>query len=545
MLDRLMTKELVRLLACAALMTGCASGGGGGNAGTGGSSGGAMGTGGTSGAAGSGGTAGASGTTGAGGQAGTAAPGTGGQATGTAGAGGAATAGTGGSTSGSAGTGGSGATGTAGAIGTAGAGGRGGATGAAGAGGRGGATGAGGAAGTGGRGGATGSAGSGGATGTGGGSGTTHWVGTWTGAPQLTETSNNPPAALSGATLRQIVHTTLGGSQLRVRFSNEFGNGSVTIGGAHVAVCKATPVDSTIDTTTDKALAFSGSASVTIAQGKAVWSDPLDFALAPLGNLSVTTAFTTVPSNVTGHPGSRTTSYEQTGSTTVNAANMSSAMKADHWYILSGVDVMADASAKGLVILGDSITDGRGSTTNGNDRWPDDLAKKIMGNAPTANKVGVMNQGIGGNAVVSGGLGPTAIDRYMRDVLGQSGVRWVIVFESVNDLGGGASASSITAAFDSFISMAHAQGLLIYGATVTPFGSNSYYSAANETNRQTVNTYIRSGKFDGVIDFDAAVRDASTPPKLQAAYDSGDGLHLNPTGYQKMADTVDLTLLTK
>ena len=157
-----------------------------------------------------------------------------------------------------------------------------------------------------------------------GGSGTSHWVGTWSGAPQLTETANNPPAALSGATLRQIVHVTLGGSQIRVRFSNEFGNGNVVIGAAHVAACKASPVDSTIDTTTDQALAFAGSASVTIAQGKAVWSDPLGFTLAPLSNLSVTTAFTTVPSNVTGHPGSRTTSYEQTGSTTVNAANMAS-----------------------------------------------------------------------------------------------------------------------------------------------------------------------------------------------------------------------------
>jgi lysophospholipase L1-like esterase len=453
---------------------------------------------------------------------------------GTASGGGSGAAGAGGSASGGAGSGG--------AVGTAGTGGRGGAGGTGGAGGSAGRGGTTGVAGRGGNGGSS----TAGATGTGG-SGTSHWVGTWTGAPQLTETSNNPPAALSGATLRQIVHVTLGGSQIRVRFSNEFGNGDVVVAAAHVAVCKASPVDSTIDTTTDKPLAFAGAASVTIAQGKAVWSDPLDFTLAPLSNLSVTTAFTTVPSDVTGHPGSRTTSYEQTGSTTVNAANMTAAsvMKADHWYVLSGVDVMADASAKGLVILGDSITDGRGSTTNGNDRWPDDLAKRIQGNAPTASKVGVMNQGIGGNNVVSGGLGPTATARYMRDVLGQSGVRWVIVFESVNDLGGGASASSITAAFDSFISMAHAQGLLIYGATVTPFGSNTYYSAANEANRQTVNTYIRSGKFDGFIDFDAAVKDGSTPPKLQAAYDSGDGLHLTPTGYQKMADTVDLMLLTK
>jgi lysophospholipase L1-like esterase len=384
----------------------------------------------------------------------------------------------------------------------------------------------------------------GGATGIGGGSGTTHWVGTWTSAPQLTESTNMPPASLSNSVLRQVARVSLGGSQIRVRFSNEFGNGSLTIDAAHVAVCKVNPMDSTIDATTDKALAFSGAASTTIAQGKAVWSDSLDFSLAALSNLSVTAAFGSVPSDLTGHPGSRTTSYEQTASTTVNAASMSSAQKADHWYVLSGIDVMTDASANGIVILGDSITDGRGSTTNGNDRWADDLAKRLQGNAATA-KVAVMNQGIGGNAVTSGGLGPTAQARYSRDVLGQSGVRWVIIFEGVNDLGAGVSAASITAVFDKLISQAHAQNLLVYGATITPFAGNSYYSVANETNRQAVNTYVKSGKFDGFIDFDAAVRDTSNPPKLQSAYDSGDGLHLNPAGYQKMADSVDLTLFMK
>jgi lysophospholipase L1-like esterase len=369
-------------------------------------------------------------------------------------------------------------------------------------------------------------------------------VGTWTGAPQLTETANLPPASLSSSTLRQVVHVSLGGSQIRLRFSNEFGNGPLTIALAHVAVCKASPVDSTIDTSTDKALSFGGMAAVTIAQGTAVWSDPLDFTLAPLSNLAVTVAFGSTPSNVTGHPGSRTTSYEQTASSTVDSANMSSAQHADHWYVLSGTDVMASASSRGLVVLGDSITDGRGSTTNGNDRWPDDLAKRLLANAATMG-VGVMNQGIGGNAVTTGGLGPTASARYGRDVLGQSGVRWVIVFEGVNDIGAGVPAASITAVFDTMISQAHAQNLLIYGATITPFGANAYYSPAHEAARQSVNTYVKSGKFDGYIDFDAAVGDGSNPPKLQAAYDSGDGLHLNPAGYQKMADTVDLTLFTK
>jgi lysophospholipase L1-like esterase len=367
------------------------------------------------------------------------------------------------------------------------------------------------------------------------------WVGTWSGAPQLTETANLPPASLTNATLRQVVHVSVGGSQLRVRFSNEFGNGPVTINAAHVAVCTANPINSTIDTSTDRALLFSGSPSVTIAQGQARWSDALNFTLAPLSNLAVTVAFVSTPSNVTGHPGSRTTSYLQSGSSNVSAPNMSSALTTDHWYILSGVDSNADAKA--IAILGDSITDGRGSTTNGNNRWPDDLARRLQNSGAT--KVAVLNAGIGGNAVTSGGLGPTGLSRFSRDVLGQSGVRWAIIFEGVNDIGAGVAASTLTSAYDTLIAQARGQGLRVYGATITPFGSNSYYTPAHETVRQSVNTYIRSGKFDAFIDFDAAVRDTSNPPRLQAAYDSGDGLHLNPAGYQKLADTVDLALFAQ
>jgi lysophospholipase L1-like esterase len=372
-------------------------------------------------------------------------------------------------------------------------------------------------------------------------SGGTSWVGTWSGAPQLTETANLPPASLTNATLRQVVHVSIGGSQVRVRFSNEFGNGPVTVNAAHVAVCTANPVNSTIDTSTDRALAFSGQASVTIAQGQAVWSDALTFTLAPLSNLAVTVAFGSTPSNVTGHPGSRTTSYLQSGSTNVSAANMSAALTTEHWYILSGIDTMANAKA--IAILGDSITDGRGSTTNGNDRWPDDLARRLQSSGAT--NVAVLNQGIGGNALTSGGLGPTGVSRFSRDILGQSGVSWVIIFEAVNDIGAGIAASTITSAYDNLIAQARGKNLRVYGATITPFGANSYYTAAHETVRQTVNTYIRSGKFDAFIDFDAAVRDTSNPPKVQAQYDSGDGLHLNPAGYQKLADTVNLTLFAQ
>ena len=404
--------------------------------------------------------------------------------------------------------------------------------------GSGGATGAGGSTGAGG--------GSGGASGTGGGTGAGHWVGTWTASPYV-DSANPPPASLSNSVLRQVAHVSLGGSQIRVQFSNLSGNGPVTISSAHIALCKAAgAVDSTIDTTTDKALAFSGTASVTIAQGKEAWSDPIDFTVAPLGNISITTAFGSVPSSVCGHSGSRTTSYLQTNSTNVSAASMTSAQTTDHWFYISGIDVMADASAKGIVAIGDSITDGRGTDTNKNNRWTDDLAARLHGNAATST-VAMMNQGIGATNLV--GSGTAAQARLSRDVLGQSGVKYVIVLDGVNDIGGGTSFASMKTVYDSMISQAHAKGLLIYGATITPFGGySSYYTTGHESVRQQVNTYIKSGVFDGYIDFDAALTDGGNPPKLQSTYATwaqSDGLHPGPAGYQKMADSVDLTLFTK
>jgi lysophospholipase L1-like esterase len=347
--------------------------------------------------------------------------------------------------------------------------------------------------------------------------------------------------------LRQVAHASLGGSQIRVQFSNLSGNGPVTINSAHVALCKATPaVDSTIDMTTDKALAFSGTASVTIAQGKEVWSDPLDFNLPSLGNVTITTAFGSVPSQVVGHSGSRTTSYLQGSSTNVSAPNMTSATTFQHWYYISGIDVMGTSSAVGVVAIGDSITDGRGTDNDMNNRWTDVLAARLQGNAATAN-VSMMNQGIGATNLV-GTTGTAAQARFARDVLGQDGVRYAIVLDGVNDIGGGASESSLQMAYQDLIMRAHGKGLLIYGGTITPFGGNSYYTAAHEMVRQAVNTYIKSGAFDGYIDFDAALTDGGNPPKLQAQYAMWaqmDGLHPGPAGYQKMGSTPDLTLFTK
>jgi lysophospholipase L1-like esterase len=496
--------------------TGGTGGGAAGMAGGGGAVGAAGAGGSAAGASGTAGTVGPGGTTGAGGAAGSSGRG------GNSGSAGSA-AGSGGSSAGAGGRGGSSAGGSGGA--------------AAGAGGRGGSS-AGGGSGTAGAAGATGAAGA-------GGTGTAHWVGSWTASPYF-DSSNQPPASLSNSVLRQVTHLSLGGSQIRVQFSNLGGNGPVTIMSAHIAICRTSPaVDSTIDTSTDKALAFSGSASVTIAAGQEVWSDPIAFTVPNQGNITITTAFGSVPSNVVGHSGSRTTSYLQTGSTNVTAGSMSSAMTFQHWYYISGIDVMADASARGIVAIGDSITDGRGTDNDKNNRWTDIMAARLQANAATAN-VSTMNQGIGATNLV--GTGTAAQARFARDVLGQSGVRYAIVFDGVNDIGGGATFASMKTVYDQLISMAHARGLLIYGATITPFGGNSYYTAAHEMVRQQVNTYIKSGVFDGFIDFDAALTDGGNPPMLQATYAAWsqmDGLHPGPAGYQKMGDSVDLTLFTK
>jgi len=370
-----------------------------------------------------------------------------------------------------------------------------------------------------------------------------HWVGTWGCGPQLTEPRNLPPAHLTNSTLRQFVHVSLGGKQLRARFSNAFGTNPVTMNSVHVALAPAavSAADGAILPTTDKALSFHGAPSVTIAAGETLLSDPFEYDLPPLTNLGVTIYFGDISTTtITGHPGSRTTSFIQSGNA-VAAANLPTATRTAHWYILTGLDVMADDSNAAIVVLGDSITDGRGSTTDGDNRWPDYLAHRLSTNAPTSG-VAVLNMGIGGNGIF-GGLGPSARSRFSRDVLEQNGVRWLILFEGVNDIGAGASASSLTNAYAQLVEKAHAQHLRVYGATITPFGGNGYYTAAHESVRQAVNVWIRtSGRFDAVIDFDAVVRDPAISTKLLSAYNTGDGLHLSPSGYEAMADSIDLTL---
>ncbi|WP_437580059.1 SGNH/GDSL hydrolase family protein [Sorangium sp. So ce887] len=400
--------------------------------------------------------------------------------------------------------------------------------------------------GTGGAGGDGGEGGEGGGDGgSGGGEGEKRWVGTWTTGPQLTETGNNPPApGLANNTLRQVVYTSIGGSNVRLLLSNEFGDGPVTMSSVHIA--DSTTADG-INASTDKALTFEGAESVTIPMGKAVFSDPIDYALKPISKLAVTIRFGSVPAGITGHPGSRTNSYIQTGDG-VSSPTLSSPVSTAHWYYITGLDVMADPSAAAIAILGDSITDGRGSVTDGNTRWPDFLSRRLRAN-PGTEDVAVLNLGIGGGTVLAGGLGPTAKLRYQRDILDQRGARWVIIFIGVNDIGNDSAppvAEGLIAAYGEFIDKAHAKEMLVYGVPILPFNGNGYYSVAHEATRQTVNTWIRtSGKFDAVIDMDPAVVDPNDPTKLQDSLDfDNDGLHLNPTGLEAMANAVDLSLFT-
>jgi lysophospholipase L1-like esterase len=380
-----------------------------------------------------------------------------------------------------------------------------------------------------------------------------HWVTTWGTAPQLTEPGNLPPAPLAHSTLRQFVRPSIGGKQIRLRFSNNYGTNAVNINAARVALApsSASLGNGDIITATEQRVTFRGAPGVVIPRGEVVLSDPIEFNLPALTNVAISIYFGDISATtINGHPGSRTTSFIQ-ASNVISAASLPAASKTKHWYILTGLEVLADNSSKTIAILGDSITDGRGSTDDLNNRWPDVLAARLITNAPTAG-VGVANMGIGGNAIF-GGLGPAAVNRFDRDVLNQSGVRYVIVFEGVNDLGGASDANApklttnLINAYTQLATKAKARGLRAYGGTITPFGGSGYYTVAREAARQTINTWFRTNTvFDGVIDFDAAVRDPADPTKFKAEYYPGlnanDWLHLNVLGYKAMADAIDLNL---
>jgi lysophospholipase L1-like esterase len=376
------------------------------------------------------------------------------------------------------------------------------------------------------------------------------WIVTWGTAQQLTEPHNLPPApGLQDNTLRQIIHVSVGGERIRLKFSNAFTNTPVVMDSVTVAYSTG---KGSIDDWNIMELTFQGNTQATIPPHEEIYSDPMDFSLMPQSDLAVSIYFSSIDEeNITGHPGSRCTSYIKSGNVTT-FPNFSSAAKVKHWYILAGLEVWAPGTGATLVIAGDSITDGRGSTPDRNDRWPDALARRLLAN-PATGHIGVYNAGIGGNCVVRGGLGPTLKKRLERDVLNQPGVRWLIVMEGVNDIGSIKSEEAaeymegaLIEAYREIIQKAHDASIYVYGATITPFGRSFYDRPIREALREKINTWIRtSGEFDAVIDMDKAVRNPGTPTELKPIADSGDNLHLSPKGYQMMADTVDINLFTQ
>lgn len=381
------------------------------------------------------------------------------------------------------------------------------------------------------------------------------WICSWATAQQLPEPQNSLAVDdLRDATLRQVVHLSIGGAQLRVHLSNRFGGAPLKFDSVHIARSKS-PASSAIDVATDKALSFSGRAAVIVPAGAEFVSDPLAFPATALSDFAITIYFESAPAGQTGHPGSRATSYLVHGNL-VSAAELTEPKKVEHWYFIAGVDVTAPPKAAAIAAVGDSITDGHGATTDGNNRWTDILAQRLQaGNAKRPRAV--INEGIGGNRLLLDGLGPNALARFDEDVLAPAGVRYAIVLEGVNDLGmttrEGEIASSehealvrrILSAYEQMITRAHAHGIAVSGATILPFVGSQFYhpGPATEADRQAINEWIRApGHFDAVIDFDKVVRDPEHPDHLLAKFDSGDHLHPSAAGYAAMAQAIPLSL---
>ncbi|KAI1118691.1 SGNH hydrolase-type esterase domain-containing protein [Nemania sp. NC0429] len=388
-----------------------------------------------------------------------------------------------------------------------------------------------------------------------------HWVATWASMPQLVEPSNLPPAPFTqggvfkDATLRQTLHVSVGAERIRLLISNTFGGSPLPITAASIALPAGGAAGvSAIDTATLKEITFNGGAkSVTIPQGQTVYTDPIDIKVAQQSMITVTLYSQAGQSgtSITGHPGSRTTSWMQQGNR-VNAASLTGASVA-HWYFVNVVEAWAPKSTAALVILGDSITDGRGSTDNMNNRWPDLLLAKMQKENIT--NLAVVNQAAGGNAVLTGGLGPPLLQRYKRDLLSTAGVKYGLIFEGVNDIGSGATNSNtqsqigrnLQSAFKTISTEAKAAGITMFGATITPFGGNgqAYSNPTRDSARQTVNKWILAGgegSFAATIDFAKILANPSNPSILAAQYDGGDHLHPNPAGYQAIADQFPLSI---
>ncbi len=381
------------------------------------------------------------------------------------------------------------------------------------------------------------------------------WVPGW-GAAQMAVSGADADrlAAMGSVTIRQIVQLSAGGRALRVRLSNVAGDQPLTIGAAWLAT-GAVPGRAAV--TEGRALTFAGATTVTIPAGAEVYADPLPAATRAGQDLAISLYLPAPAARRTGHSGARATTFAAPGDQSAAPA-LTDAVTIGSWWALADVEVSGGPD-RAIVAIGDSITDGKGIRDDSNTRWPDLLARRLAVD-PATRGVAVVNAGIGGNRVLLDGLGPNLMARFDRDVIARPGVSHAILLEGVNDLGTLTKdapadpathrrmVEAITGAYRQLAQRAHAHGIRLIGGTITPFVGNDYYHAdvATEADRQAINRFIRtSGVFDGVVDFDAALRDPAHPDRLLPAYDSGDHLHPGEAGYRAMAEAVPLRLLAR
>ena len=390
--------------------------------------------------------------------------------------------------------------------------------------------------------------------------GAQHWVTTWATAlvarpsqpPQVAPAPGpggqaapaQPPPRFTNQTLRQIVHISIGGQRVRVVLSNTFGTAPLQIGAARVGLRQQ---ESALVPGSAQPLTFSGRSSISIPAGAVMYSDPVSLTVPPLSDLAIDLFLPddtgATPSPLTSHNGAFQTNYISATGDHAGAAEFPVMSMTTSWFFVARVEVMAPAQVGAVAAIGDSITDGSRSTPDTNNRWPDHLARALN---QKGRAMGVLNLGIQGNRVLSDGNGQSAMARFDRDILAAPGVTHVIFMEGINDLGRAVSADDVIAGHKQIIERAHARGLTIIGATITPIEDTTfagYYTPSNEAARQAVNQWIRTSKaYDGVIDFDALLRDANRPTKLQLPLASSDFIHPNDMGYRAMGNAVNLDL---